>query len=74
MSAGQSLRRGYALVGTTPQVTPRYHWADDVRGVVLIAVLILVILAALSDPVSAAALGRVVGTAWSQAVAVLMHR
>ena len=73
MSAGQSLRRGYAYgvnpaVHSGPELERRRAGTQDMLSLVLMATLIFVIVAVASDPVLAASTGKIIGTAWSDAV------
>ena len=75
MSAGQSLRRGYAYgvnaaVHSGPTLTRRKP-TTDMLSLVVMATLIFVIVAVASDPVLAASAGRIFGTAWSDAIGFL---
>jgi len=72
MSAGQSLRRGYAY-GVNPAVhsgpaLARHKASTDMVSLIVMATLIFVIVAVASDPVLAASAGRILGTAWSDAI------
>jgi hypothetical protein len=76
MSAGQSLRRGYAYgvsaaVHSGPTVGRRQ--STDVASLIVMATIIFVIVAVASDPVLAASAGRIFGTAWSDAIALLLR-
>jgi len=76
MSAGHSLRRGYAYgvsaaVHSGPTLGRRN--SADVLSLIVMATLIFVIVAVASDPVLAASAGRIVGTAWSDAIALLLR-
>jgi hypothetical protein len=76
MSAGQSLRRGYAYgvspaVQSGPTVTRRA--STDMASLILMATLIFVIVAVASDPVLAGTVGRIFGTAWSDALGLLLR-
>ena len=76
MSAGQSLRRGYAYgvsaaVHSGPTLGRRN--SADVLSLIVMATLIFVIVAVASDPVLAASAGRIFGTAWSDAIAFLLR-
>ena len=76
MSAGQSLRRGYAYgvsaaVHSGPTLGRRN--SADVLSLIVMATLIFVIVAVASDPVLAASAGRIFGTAWSDAIALLLR-
>ena len=77
MSAGQSLRRGYAYgVNAVVQSGPtlaRRKQSTDMVSLVVMATLIFVIVAVASDPVLAASAGRILGTAWSDAIALLLR-
>ena len=77
MSAGQSLRRGYAYgVSTAVHSGPtlgRRNGSTDLLSLIVMATLVFVIVAVASDPVLAASTGRILGTAWSDAVAFLMQ-
>jgi hypothetical protein len=76
MSAGQSLRRGgyayglNAAVHTGP-ILDRRGGAPDVLSLVFMATIVIVIAAVASDPVLTAAAKQILGTAWSDAVALL---
>ncbi len=77
MSAGQSLRRGYAYgvsaaVHSGPTLGRRNASADMVSLIVM-ATIVFVIVAVASDPVLAASVGRIFGTAWSDALAFLLR-
>ncbi|HVD51425.1 MAG TPA: hypothetical protein VNB51_05240 [Candidatus Udaeobacter sp.] len=77
MSAGQNLRRGYAYgvnaaVHSGPTLE-RSTRPTNMFSVVLMATLIFVIVAVASDPVLAASAGRIFGTAWSDAIALLLR-
>ena len=77
MSAGQSLRRGYAY-GVSPAVHSgpalgRRSVSTDVVSLIVMGTLIFVIVAVASDPVLAASVGRLFGTAWSDAMAFLLQ-
>ena len=76
MSAGHSLRRGYAYgvsaaVHSGPTLGRRN--SADVLSLIVMATLIFVIVAVASDPVLAASAGRIFGTAWSDAIAFLLR-
>jgi hypothetical protein len=76
MSAGQSLRRGYAYavnpaVQSGPTVARRASM--DMASLIVMATLIFVIVAVASDPVLAGTVGRIFGTAWSDAIALLLR-
>ena len=77
MSAGQSLRRGYAYGVSTPvhrgAALGRRNPSADVVSLIVMATIIFVIVAVASDPVLAASAGRVFGTAWSDAVGFLLR-
>ena len=77
MSAGQSLRRGYAY-GVNPAVhsgpaLERRTRPTNLLSVFLMATLIFVIVAVASDPVLAASAGRIFGTAWSDLIGFLLR-
>jgi hypothetical protein len=77
MSAGQSLRRGYAYgvsaaVHSGPTLEHRNASTDKISLVVM-ATLIFVIVAVASDPVLAASAGRILGTAWSDAIGLILR-
>jgi hypothetical protein len=77
MSAGQSLRRGYAY-GVSPAVHSgpalgRRSVSTDMVSLIVMGTLIFVIVAVASDPVLAASVGRLFGTAWSDAMAFLLQ-
>jgi hypothetical protein len=76
MSAGQNLRRGYAYgvsgaVHSGPTLERRA--SPDFVSLILIATVVLLIAAVASDPVLSASIGRVLGTAWSDALRFLMR-
>jgi len=77
MSAGQSLRRGYAYgVNAAVQSGPtlaRRNQSTDMVSLIVMATLIFVIVAVASDPVLAATAGRIFGTAWSDAIGFLVR-
>ena len=77
MSAGQSLRRGYAYgvnaaVDSGPTLTQRNH-STDMVSLIVMATLIFVIVAVASDPVLAASAGRIFGTAWSDTLGFFLR-
>ena len=77
MSAGQSLRRGYAYgvsaaVHSGPTLGRRNASADMVSLIVM-ATIVFIIVAVASDPVLAASVGRIFGTAWSDTLAFLLR-
>ena len=70
------MRRGYAYgvsaaVHSGPTLGRRN--SADVLSLIVMATLIFVIVAVASDPVLAASAGRIVGTAWSDAIALLLR-
>ena len=77
MSAGQSLRRGYAYgVSAAVHSGPtlgRRNSSADMLSLIVMATLIFVIVAVASDPVLAASVGRIFGTAWSDTVAFFLR-
>ena len=77
MSAGHSLRRGYAYgVSTAVHSGPtlgRRNASADMLSLIVMATLIFVIVAVASDPVLAITVGRILGTAWSDAIAFLLR-
>ena len=73
MSAGRSTRRGYAYVGAAP-VRDHHSSSIDGAAVVLVATLVLVVVAAVSDPLFLARLERVLGVAWTSVLALLAQR
>jgi hypothetical protein len=77
MSAGQSLRRGYAYgVSAAVHSGPtlgRRSASTDIVSLILMAMLIFVIVAVASDPVFAASVGRSFATAWSDAIAFFVQ-
>jgi len=73
MSAGRSTRRGYAYAGAAP-VRDRHGSSIDGAAMVVVATLVLVVVAALSDPLIMATLERVLDVAWRSAVALLAQR
>lgn len=77
MSAGQSLRRGYAYgvsagVHSGPALGRR-SVSMDVVSLILMGTFVFVIVAVASDPVLAASVGRIFGTAWSDSIAFLLR-
>jgi len=76
MSAGQSLRRGYAY-GVSPAVhsgpSLGRRASTDVFSLIVMATLVFVIVAVASDPVLAATAGKLIGTAWADVVGLLMN-
>jgi hypothetical protein len=77
MSAGQSLRRGYAngvsaAVHTGPSLGRRSA-STDMASLIVMATLIFIIVAVASDPVLAASVGRIFGTAWSDTVGFFLR-
>jgi len=77
MSAGQSVRRGYAY-GVNPAVhsgptLERRNASTNVLSLIVMATLILVVVAIASDPVLAASAARILGTAWADMVALLLR-
>ena len=75
MSAGHSLRRGYAYgVSTAVHSAPTGRsTSTDMVSLIVMATLVFVIVAVASDPVLAASVGRIFGTAWSDAIAFLLR-
>lgn len=74
MSAGQSLRRGYAYGVSSAVHSPAERYAaPDVLSLIVIGTIVLVIAAIASDPVLADSTERIVGTAWSDAIGFLMR-
>lgn len=73
MSAGQSLRRGYAygMSATIHSTSRSRNGAPDMAVLVLTGFVVLVVVAVLSDDVVAAWLAQLVGTVWSDTVATL---
>ena len=74
MSAGQSLRRGYAYgVSAAVQSGPTLgrRASADIVSLIVMAMIVFVIVAVASDPVLAASVGRIFGTAWSDAFGFL---
>jgi hypothetical protein len=76
MSAGQSLRRGYAYgVSTAVHSGPTLgrRASTDVLSLIVMATIVFVIVAVASDPVLAASAGKAIGTAWADMVRLLMN-
>ena len=75
MSAGHSLRRGYAYGVSTAVSGPtlRRRGSTDVISLIVMATLIFIVVAVASDPVLTASVGRIFGTAWSDAIAFLLR-
>jgi hypothetical protein len=75
MSAGQSARRGYAYTVNAGRPKARTsHRSEELMSIIAAATVIFVIVAAMTDPVINAAVTRAFGTAWSDAVALLLKR
>jgi len=77
MSAGQSLRRGYAY-GVNPAVHSgpafaRRSTSTDMASLFVMATIVFVIVAIASDPVLAASAWRILGTAWSDAIGFILR-
>jgi hypothetical protein len=76
MSAGQSLRRGYAY-GVSAAVhsgpTLGRRTSTDMASLIVMATLIFIIVAVASDPVLAASVGRIFGTAWSDTLGFFLR-
>lgn len=78
MSAGQSLRRGYAYgvsptVYSGPTTLGRHSGQTNMFSLIVLATLILVVTVIASDPVLAATAARILGTAWSDSVQIIMR-
>jgi hypothetical protein len=76
MSAGHSLRRGYAYGVSTAvhtRATSGRSASTDMVSLIFMATLVFVIVAVASDPVLAASVGRIFGTAWSDAIAFFLR-
>ena len=73
MSAGRSTRRGYAYAVVAP-VRDRHSASIDGAAIVLVATLVLVVVAAVSDPLFMARVERVLGVAWTSLLALLAQR
>ena len=76
MSAGHSLRRGYAYgVSTAVHAAPisGRRASTDIVSLIVMATIVFVIVAVASDPVLAASAGRIFGTAWSDAIAFFLR-
>jgi hypothetical protein len=77
MSAGQGLRRGYAYgVSAAVHSGPtlgRRSGSTDMLSLVVMATIIFVVVAVASDPILAASTGRILGTAWSDSLALLLR-
>jgi hypothetical protein len=75
MSAGHSLRRGYAYGVSTAAHAPTSgrSASTDMVSLIVMATLVFVIVAVASDPVLAASVGRGFGTAWSDAIAFFLR-
>jgi hypothetical protein len=76
MSAGQNLRRGYAY-GVSSAVhsgsTIERRAPPDVLSLIMLATLVVVIAAVASNPVLAASIERILGTAWSESLGFLLR-
>ena len=71
------MRRGYAY-GVSPAVHSgpalgRRSVSTDMVSLIVMGMLIFVIVAVASDPILAASVGRLFGTAWSDAMAFLLQ-
>ena len=75
MSAGHSLRRGYAYGVSTVHSghTSGRSTSTDRVSLIVMATVVFVIVAVASDPVLSAAVARVFGTAWSDATAFFLQ-
>jgi hypothetical protein len=76
MSAGQSLRRGYAygthtIVHSAPTLERR-SVPSNLGSLTVLATLILLVTVVASDPVLAASAAKIIGTAWSDILGLLM--
>ncbi|HEY7623917.1 MAG TPA: hypothetical protein VIA63_02710 [Candidatus Limnocylindria bacterium] len=73
MSAGGNLRRGYAY-GVPVSVDPRTHetYSPSLFSLLTIALMIVMVAAIASDPHLVTAIGRALGTAWSDFVGLLL--
>ena len=76
MSAGHSLRRGYAY-GVSTAVHSGHSTgrsaSTDMASLIVMATMVFVIVAVASDPVLSASVARVFGTAWSDATAFFLQ-
>ena len=76
MSAGQNLRRGYAYgvsTGVQSGATLGRRGSMDHASLIVMATIIFVVVAVASDPILAISVGRIFGTAWSDAVEFLVR-
>ena len=76
MSAGHSLRRGYAYGVSTavhPGQTSRRSTSTDMVSLIVMATVVFVIVAVASDPVLSASMAHAFGTAWSDAIAFFLQ-
>ena len=77
MGAGQNLRRGYAYgahaTAHSGATLGRRSGSPDIPSLIVMATLVFVIVAVASDPVLAASVGRIFGTAWSDSIAFLVQ-
>ena len=76
MSAGHSLRRGYAYGVSTAVhsgTTSGRSASTDMVSLIVMATVVFVIVAVASDPALSAWVGRIFGTAWSDASAFFLQ-
>jgi len=75
MSAGHSLRRGYAYTVTDVHSTPTHGTvgAGERFTLVLVGAFVMTVVALLSNDVVASALGRLLGAAWSEIARFVLH-
>jgi hypothetical protein len=77
MSAGQNLRRGYAYgvhtAAHSGSTIERRSGSPDMVSLIMLATIVLVIAAVASDPVLSASIGHILGTTWSDSLALLMR-
>jgi hypothetical protein len=71
MSAGQSVRRGYAYGVSTTSHSHSRTGSPDMAALILTGFTVLVVVAVLSDDVISAAIAQTLGTLWSDAVGML---
>lgn len=75
MSAGHSLRRGYAYTVTNVHTTPVHGTvgAGERFTLVLVGAFVIMMVALLSNDVVASALGKLLGAAWAEIGRFVLH-
>ena len=72
MSAGHSLRRGYAYGASLHSVTDTPRESSGGLPVIVIVTIVLIVAAIASDGVLASAVGQLIGTTWSDSIQFLL--